>query len=63
MALSSLQPRYHALLFTVDVSQWRGAHSFWPCSINILAITLGCSGGSPGALYHHNIILLGLSND
>ena len=43
-------------LFTVDVSQWRGAHSLWPCSVNILEHS-GCSGGSPGALYLNNIIL------
>ena len=54
VALSSLQPRYHALVFTVDVSQWRGAHSFWPCSVNILEHS-GCSGESPGALYLNNI--------
>ena len=54
MALSSLQPRYHALVFTVDVSQWRGARSFWPCSANILEHS-GCSGESPGALYLNNI--------
>ena len=48
VALSSLRPQYHALVFTVDVSQWRGAHSFWLCSVNILEDS-GCSGGSPGA--------------
>ena len=56
MALSSLRPRYHALVFTVDVTQWRGAHSFWPCSGNILEHS-GCSSGTPGALYLNNIIL------
>ena len=29
VALSSLLPRNHAR-FTVDVSQWRGAHRLWP---------------------------------
>ena len=43
-------------LFTVDVSQWRGAHSLWPCSVNILEHS-GCSGVSPGAQYLNNIIL------
>ena len=43
-------------LFTVDVSQWRGAHSLWPCSVNIVEHS-GCSGGSPGALYLNNVIL------
>ena len=43
-------------LFTVDESQWRGAHSLWPCSINILEHS-GRSGGSPVALYLNNIIL------
>ena len=42
-------------LFTVDASQWRGAHSLWPYSVNILEHS-GCSGG-PGALYLNNIIL------
>ena len=55
VALSSLRPRYHVLMFTVDVSQWRGAHSFWPCSVNILEHS-GGSSGSPGALYLNNII-------
>ena len=27
-----------------------GAHSFWPCSVNILEHS-GCSGGSPESLY------------
>ena len=40
----------------MDVSQWRGAHSIWPCFINILEHS-ECSGGSPGALYLNNIIL------
>ena len=44
------------LVFTVDLSQWRGAHSFWPCSVNILEHS-GCFGGSPGALYLNNIII------
>ena len=52
VALSSLQPRYHAL-FTVDESQWWGTHNVWPCFVNILEH----SGGSPGALYLNNIIL------
>ena len=26
-------------LFTVDVPQWRGAHSLYPCSVNILEHT------------------------
>ena len=63
MALSSLRPCYHALVFTVDVSQLLGfiissggAHSFWPCSVNILEHS-GCSGGSPGALYLNHVIL------
>ena len=63
VALSSLRPRYHVLVFTVDVSQWieimiscGGAPSFWPCSVNILEQS-GCSGGSPRALYLNNIIL------
>ena len=34
VALSSLRQRYHVLMFTVNVSQWRGAHSFWPRSAN-----------------------------
>ena len=42
-------------LFTVDVSQWLGAHSLWPCSVNIVDHS-GCSGGCPGALYLNNII-------
>ena len=42
-------------LFIVDLSQWRGAHSLWPCSVNIQ--DSGCSGGSPGALYLNDIIL------
>ena len=42
------------LVFTVDVSQWRGAHSFWPCFINILEHKT-CSGGSPGAVYVNNL--------
>ena len=60
VALSSLRPRYHALVFTVDVSQWLGfiilsggTHSFWPCSANILEHA-GCSGGSRGDLYLNN---------
>ena len=24
------------LVFTVDLSQWLGAHSFWQCSVNII---------------------------
>ena len=43
-------------LVTVDVSQWRGVHSLWQCSVNILE-HYGCSGGSPEALYLNNIIL------
>ena len=64
VALSSLRPRYHALVFTVDASLWLGfiissggTHRFWPCSVNILEHS-GCSGGSPGALYLNNIIYL-----
>ena len=30
-------------LFTVDVSQWRGAHSLYLCSVNILEHTGGMS--------------------
>ena len=45
MALSSLRPLYHALVFTLDVSQWRGEHTIWPCSANILEHS-GCSCGS-----------------
>ena len=63
MALSSLRPRYHARVFTVDVSQWLGfiissggVCSFWPCSVNILEHS-GCSGGSPEALHLNYIIL------
>ena len=41
---------------SVDVSQWRGVNSFWPCSVNILEHS-GCSSGSPGAPYLNNIIL------
>ena len=55
VALSSLSPQYRALVFTVDVSQWWGAHSVWPCFVNILEHK--CSGGSPGALYLNNIII------
>ena len=70
MALSSLWPRYHGFtlhgftlhgftlhgfMFTVGVSQWRGAHSVWPYFVNILEHS-ECSGGSPGALYLNNII-------
>ena len=37
-------------LFPVDkISQCRGAHSLWPCSVNILE-HYGCSCGSRGAL-------------
>ena len=68
MALSSLRPRYHALVFTVDASLWLGfiissggTHRFWPCSVNILEHS-GCSGGSPGALYLNNIIYLYIYN-
>ena len=42
---------------TVDVSQWRGAHSLWQCSVNILEHS-GCSGGSPGALHLNNILYM-----
>ena len=56
MALSSLRPRYHVPVFTVDLSQWRGAHSFWPCIVNILEHSK-CSGASPGTLYLNNIVL------
>ena len=42
---------------TVDVSQWRGAHSLWQCSVNILEHS-GCSGGSPGALHLINILYM-----
>ena len=38
VALNSLRPRYHALVFTVDVSQWRGTHRF--CFVNILFFVL-----------------------
>ena len=41
---------------SLDVSQWRGAHSFWPCFVNILEHS-GCSGGSPEAPYLNNVIL------
>ena len=44
------------LVFTVDVSQWRGAHSVRPYYVNILEPP-ECSGGSPGALYVNNTIL------
>ena len=51
VALSSLWPRYHALVFKVELSQWLafiissgGAHSFWPCSVNILEL-LGAPAG------------------
>ena len=60
VALISLRPLYHALVFTVDVSQLLGfiissgdAQSF--CSLNILEHS-GFSGGCPGALYLNNII-------
>ena len=57
-ARSSLRPQYGTMVtcavFTVDVSQWRDAHSFWPCSVNILELSGGC-GRSPGALYLNNI--------
>ena len=56
VALSKLRPWYLALIYTVDVSQWQGAHSFRTCSVNILEHS-GCSSGSPGALYLNNIIL------
>jgi hypothetical protein len=63
VALSRLQLRYHALVFAMDVSQWLGfiissggAHSLWPCSVNILEHS-GCSGVSPGTLYINDIIL------
>ena len=62
MALSNLQPRYHALVFTVDVLHWLGSYhpeahtAFWPCYVNILE-HFGCSSGSPGALYLNNIML------
>ena len=63
VALSSLQPRYHVLVFTVDVTQLLGfvissggAHSFRPCSVHFLEHS-GCFGGSPGALYLNNMIL------
>ena len=54
VVLSSLRPRYCALVLTVDILRWRGAHSF--CFVNILEHS-GCSGGSPGALYLNNIII------
>ena len=44
------------MALTVDVSQWRGAHSFGPCFVNILEHS-ECSSGSPGALYVNIIIL------
>ena len=44
-----------SLVNTVVVLQWRGAHSFWPCFVNIVEHS-ECSGGSPGALYINNII-------
>ena len=56
VALSSLRPWYHVLVFTVDVSQWRGAHSVWSCFVKILEHS-EFSGRSPGALYLNNIIL------
>ena len=42
---------------TVDVSQWRGAHSLWTRSVNLILEHSGSSGGSPGALYLNNILL------
>ena len=64
VALSSLLPLYHALVFTVDGLQWLrfiissgGAHSFWPCSVNILEHS-GCSDSSTGALYLNNILYI-----
>ena len=62
VALSSLRPLYHALLYS-GCFQWLrfimssgGAHRFWPCSVNIIEHS-ECPGGSPGALYLNNIIL------
>ena len=51
MALSTAAMVPSCALFTVDVPQWRGAHSLLPGSVNILEHSV-----SPGTLYLNNII-------
>ena len=59
---TNLRPQLEATIPCASVysgcrqSQWRGSHSFWLCSVNILEQS-GCSGGSPEAQYPNNSIL------